>query len=66
MARLRVFKDGKKTRKYLGLFDTPNEAFEVYKKAKEEYIKEVADNYKDKIPTKLYESMYAYEVSIDD
>ena len=66
VARLSVFKDGKKTRKHLGCFDTADEAFEVYKQAKEEYIKEVADEYKDKIPAKLYEAMYAYEVSIDD
>ena len=65
-AKLSIFKDGKKTLKYLGCFNTPNEAFEVYKQAKEEYIKEVADEYKDKIPAKLYEAMYAYEVSIDD
>ena len=65
-AGLSIFKDGKKTKKYLGCFNTVNEAFEVYKKAKEDYIKEVADNYKDKIPSKLYEAMYAYEVSIDD
>ena len=65
-AQLSVFKDGKKTQKYLGSFDTANEAFEVYKQAKEEYIKEVADEYKDKIPAKLYEAMYAYEVNIDD
>ena len=65
-AGLSVFKNGEKTKKYLGYFDTPEEAFEVYKQAKEEYIKEVADEYKDKIPAKLYEAMYAYEVSIDD
>ena len=65
-ANLSVFKDGKSTVKYLGNFDTVNEAFEAYKKAKEEYIKEVADEYKDKIPAKLYEAMYAYEVNIDD
>ena len=65
-AGLRVFKNGKSTKKHLGCFDTPNEAFEVYKKAKEEYIKEVADEYKDKIPTKLYEAMYSYKVDIDD
>ena len=65
-ASLSVFKDGKKTKKYLGCFNTADEAFEVYKQAKEEYVKEVADEYKDKIPTKLYEAMYAYEVSIDD
>ena len=65
-ANLSVFKNGKSTVKYLGCFDTIDEAFEVYKQAKEEYIKEVADEYKDKIPAKLYEAMYRYEVSIDD
>lgn len=65
-AQLSIFKDGKKTNKYLGCFDTPNEAFEVYRQAKEDYIKEVADEYKDRIPVKLYEAMYDYEVDIDD
>ena len=65
-ASLRVFKDGRSTTKNLGYFDTADEAFKTYKKAKEDYIKEVADNYKDEIPAKLYEAMYAYEVSIDD
>ena len=51
---------------YLGTYDTPNEAFLVYKKAKEEYIKEVANEYKDKIPQKLYDAMMNYEVEIDD
>ena len=66
VAQLRVFKDGKATLKYLGCFNTPNEAFEVYKQAKEDYIKEVADEYKDRIPVKLYEAMYEYEVNIND
>ena len=65
-ASLSVFKDGKKTMKTLGRFDTADEAFKVYKNTKEEYIKEIADNYKDKIPAELYESMYAYRVDIDD
>ena len=64
--QLSVFKNGKKTLKKLGRFDTPEEAFEVYKKAKEDYIKEDADNYKDKIPVELYKAMYVYEVDIDD
>ena len=63
---LSVFKDGKKTKKYLGCFNTADEAFEVYKQAKEDYIKEVADNYKDEIPVELYKSMYSYKVDIDD
>ena len=66
MASLNMFKDGKKVRKHLGCFDTIDEAFEVYKQAKEDYIKEIADEYKDKIPVELYKAMYAYEVSIDD
>ena len=65
-AQLSVFKDGKKTIKYLGNFDTVNEAFKVYKRAKEDYIKEVADEYKDIIPTELYEAMYSYRVDIND
>ena len=66
MAQLSVFKDGKKVRKGLGHFTTPEEAFKAYKLAKEKYIKEIADEYKDKIPYELYKSMYAYEVSIND
>ena len=65
-ASLRVFKDGKSVKKYLGSFNTPEEAFKAYKKAKEDYIKEIADEYKDEIPVELYEAMYAYEVSIND
>ena len=70
-----VFKEGNKFRAslgkgnrtiYLGAFNTPNEAFQVYKQAKEAYIKEVAEEYKDKIPCELYEAMVAYEVDIND
>lgn len=54
------------SRIHLGYFDTPEEAFNAYKKAKEQYIKQVADEYKDKIPKKLYDAMYRYEVEITD
>ena len=60
------FKKGKKNKKTLGKYITIWEAFQVYKKAKEENIKRVADYYKDKIPLKLYEAMYRYDVEIDD
>ena len=50
----------------LGTFRTPEEAFNVYKSEKERYIKEVADLYKDRIPQKLYEALYKYEVEITD
>ena len=52
--------------KHLGCYDKPEEAFQVYKNFKEKYIKEVAEEYKDKIPEKLYNAMITYEVEIDD
>ena len=50
----------------LGSYNTPQEAFQAYKKFKENYIKQVADEYKEYIPKKLYEAMYNYEVEIGD
>ena len=52
--------------KHLGYYDTPQEAFQVYKNFKEQYIKEVAEEYKNVIPQKLYEAMLRYEIEIDD
>lgn len=51
---------------HLGLFNTPEEAFLAYKIAKEAYIKEVAEEYKDKIPYRLYEALMNYKVDITD
>ena len=47
-------------------FYTLSEAKLFYKKIKEEYIKQVADEYKDVIPQKLYEALCSYEVIIRD
>lgn len=52
--------------KHLGCFDNITEAFNAYKIAKEDYIKEVANEYKNKIPQKLYDAMINYEVEIGD
>ena len=59
--------NGKK-RKYLGCFSTPKEAFEVYKKAKEEYIKGIAEKYykEESISEKVYNALMNYEVEIND
>ena len=43
-----------------------NRAGEKYKTAKEAHIKEVANRWKDKIDTRVYEAMYNYEVEIID
>ena len=53
-------------RKYLGLYDTPEEAFQAYKEFKEAYIKKVANDYIEDIPFELYRAMINYEVDIDD
>ena len=62
MARLST----KQERKYLGLYPTPRQAFQVYKTEKEKYIKQIADEYRDFIPLKLYNALYRYEVEITD
>lgn len=46
--------------------NTLEEAFNKYKVYKEDLIKSVAQQYKDKIPNKLYEAMMEYEVLITD
>ena len=50
----------------LGSFDSVTEAFNAYKQAKESYIKEVADRWKDRIDPRAYEALYNYTVNIDD
>ena len=58
----------KYTIKSLGCFplNKPFQAFTIYKQFKENYIKQVADEYKDLIPRKLYEALYKWEVEIND
>ena len=51
---------------HVGLYNTVEEAFLAYKNFKENYIKQVADEYKNLIPKRLYEAMYSYEVEIND
>ena len=51
---------------WLGCFNTEIEAFNAYKKAKEIYVKELADKWKDKIDQRAYNALMTYEVSIDD
>ena len=65
-AQCRIFNNGKSQQKYLGSYNTINDAFNAYKQFKEKYIKQVADEYKNKIPDKLYEVMYNYKVEITD
>lgn len=50
----------------LGTFKTPEKAFQKYKEYKEQYIKKLAEKYKDKIPYSVYEAMMNWEVEITD
>ncbi len=51
---------------YLGCFKTEIEAFNAYKQAKETFIKEQANKWKDKIDDRAYSALINYEVNIDD
>lgn len=55
-----------KSRGYIGVYNTPEEAFDAYKIHKEKFIKEVAEEHKDHIPRALFVAMYNYTVEIND
>lgn len=56
----------KDTKQHLGWFTTEIEAFYAYKQAKEAYIKEVANKWKDQIDHRVYEALMNYQVEITD
>lgn len=67
MTQCSIFdKENNKKQMYLGYYNTSEEAFLAYKQFKENYIKQVADEYKELIPNKLYDALYRYEVNIGD
>ena len=55
---------GKKTK--LGTFDTVEEAFNKYKDYKEVFIKNIAEQYRDKIADKVYQAMINWQIDITD
>ena len=57
---------GKSKYEHLGYYDTQEKGFRVYKYYKEKNIKQVADYYFGRIPKRLYDGMYSYEVEIND
>lgn len=52
--------------KYLGLFDSPEEAFEAYKIAKEGEAKRLAEVWNGKVDSKVLEALLNFTVSIED
>lgn len=61
-----IKENGKKGHKTLGYFNTIEEAFNAYKNFKEKYIKQIANEYKNYIPVKLYNALLNYQVEITD
>lgn len=61
-------KHNKRRNVFIGLYKDVNEAFIAYKTAKEEYIKQVADEEYElgNITQKCKDAMYAYKVEITD
>lgn len=53
---------------YLGSFKTEKEAFNAYKKAKEDYVKSVAQKYYDngEITKRVYDALMNYKINIDE
>lgn len=51
---------------HIGNYDNPTDAFYAYKSFKENYIKKIADEYKDKIPKEIYKYIIEYKVDIND
>lgn len=51
---------------YLGHFDTELDAFTAYKNFKEKYIRQIANQYRNNIPEKLYTALYNYKVETED
>jgi len=52
--------------KYLGLFTTPEEAFQAYKAAKEAHIKVVAQRWQHLLDERIFQALLDYEVTIND
>lgn len=62
MAKLRI--NGKQ--KHLGLFTSPEQAFQTYKTAKEAHIKAVAQKWQHLLDERVFQALMVYEVNIND
>ena len=66
LAQISKLINGKKHKIIIGSFFNMDDAFKAYKQAKEIYIKEIADKYKQYISNDIYIAMYNYQVEITD
>ena len=57
----RISKHGKEF--YLGSFNSKEVAFQVYKEAKEDYVREVAEKWKERIDDKVYANLKDWKLA---
>lgn len=50
----------------IGRFDTAEEAFNRYKEYKEDFIKDIAEQYRERIPCKVYYAMMNWKIEVGD
>lgn len=50
----------------IGVYSSPDKAFQAYKQFKEQHIKDKATSMKDVLPTNVYDALMRYEVEEDD
>lgn len=50
----------------LGTFDTAEAAFARYKEYKEDFIRDMAEQYRDEIPDRVYDAMMNWKIEVDD
>jgi hypothetical protein len=58
--------DGNGGQTYLGTYATMKEAFQTYKTFKEALIKQVANEYKEQLDSRVYAVLMCYQVNIED
>lgn len=61
-----IDEDGKGKTIHLGRFDNEIDAFIAYKTFKEAYIKQIASEYRDKLPERVYNALINWKVEIND
>lgn len=52
--------------KFIGYYDNPKDAFYAYKEAREAYVREIAEDYKNVIDIRAYNALINYKVDIND
>ena len=65
-AQMSIMVQEKKKKIHLGHFDSPQEAFQAYKIAKEAYLREVSEKWKDKLDKRAFEALYNYKIETTD